>query len=307
LAYFAVSCFAADNNKITELIDRYTRPLTFLAVIPYDSEKFIDDLAQMYDEHVFVLWGQQHNLVKRELPSNYVRLNARTTVESLKHISECEHFDIVFVQDNQCELNREYASVLYNLGEHVFVRVKAEEKAFAQHLVVSNFRHLENYSDGSLLFFCSHPITFLKRTQWLEFASDANFVRHIHSTYTEKTLHKNYGTDPTSSLWIPGINLMTFKMLDGRTPCSFRLRTEINKLFTTPHSDWMPNNMVIQGDLLALIDYEDPLATEPKTVQDKGMLDLMIQFATEYTPERIPTLFKEILTYCFQKIHTLRK
>ncbi len=116
-------------------------------------------------------------------------------------------------------------------------------------------------------------------------------------------LYKNYGINHTVSAWLPGINLMTFKMLNGKIPSFEQLENEVIRLFKVPHVDWMPNNMIVQGNNVSLIDFEDPNGSEPRTVRTQHMLDLVVSFVTEPAREKIPARFDEIINYCYEQIH----
>jgi len=56
--------------------------------------------------------------------------------------------------------------------------------------------------------------------------------------------------------WKPGINLITYLCLNGRYPDRNNLVQSI--AIDRDHSDWMPNNMIVQGNKITLIDKGDP-------------------------------------------------
>ena len=58
--------------------------------------------------------------------------------------------------------------------------------------------------------------------------------------------------------WIPGINLLTFKMCQGAYPTPEMLKEELSVIRDPSHNDWMINNMIVQGNKIELIDYNDP-------------------------------------------------
>ena len=77
----------------------------------------------------------------------------------------------------------------------------------------------------------------------------------INSTFKEKTLYKPR-IDKTIP-WKKGINLWTFKKLNGVYPTKNVIYNEIKRLAALPHEDFVPWNMVIQGKTIELIDWED--------------------------------------------------
>lgn len=91
-------------------------------------------------------------------------------------------------------------------------------------------------------------------------------------------------------------------MLNGQIPSTSQLQQEITRLFSIDRLDWMPNNMIVQGNTLELIDFDHP-GSEPKTVKTQHMLNSVTKFVTEPLPQRIPSIFNEILLYCRQQLH----
>lgn len=295
--FLYTTCFASsiEWNEICKIAQLYTRPITFLGIA---DGGLVSSIASNY-KGVFVLIHP--NEAKLSQP-NLVHLRTRCSKEMLIHLGESEHFDLVFIKNHIGNPDMNYAKALYHLGEHVIVSVDKRSKSLIPYLHIQGFKEIKTDQRDFLLFFASHRISYLKRTQWLEFPNDQNYVRHIQSTYHEKIHHKNFGPLPSTSVWQPGINLMTFKMLEGVYPDTAQLEKEIRDLYSIPHPDWMPNNIIVQGKNLKLIDFEG-LNGLKKTVQDEEMLRLMVKFVRESDPEKIPQIYEEILSYCRFKIH----
>lgn len=287
---------ASELDEIHKVASSYTRPITFLTIA---DESIVSSLASSY-QGVFVHVDPKSHT--SSLP-NTVHLKKTCTSKVLAHLGECEHFDLVFVKNHGNELNGAYAKALYHLGEHVFVSLDRHSSLLAPHLVASGFQEIKLSCKGIRMFFASHPITYLKRTHWLEPASDSNFVRHIHSTYSEKIHYKNLKDIQSVTVWQAGINLMTFKILEGSFPNSLRLEEEINRLYKIPHPDWMPNNILVQGENLVLIDDELFEGGVEKTVHDPEMLGLMVSFVKEQASQKTQQNYRDILSYCRLKIH----
>ena len=97
----------------------------------------------------------------------------------------------------------------------------------------------------------------LLRYSWL---SALNKKEHtIQSTFTEKKLTK-IGKSGKSIIsdWAPGINLVTYKMYYGAYPSKDCVKDLCKSLSTIQNNDWLPNNMILQGKKLLMIDINDP-------------------------------------------------
>lgn len=289
-----------EKEYIYQLLDLYERPITFLAIT--DDEAFIRNLSIDY-QGVFVHIHPNKIDDYKDYPLNYIHLQKKMSNEDLIHLEESEHFDVVYIKAKALK-DKKCAQTLYHLGEHVFVWVLNSEKKF--HKMIHKVNFLPVYTSqfrGDIMYFAKHKIAYNKRTQWLQPPSHLNAVRVINSTFASKTLEKRHEEPPSISAWIPGINLMTFKMLNGRYPNANTLMNEIGRLYYIPHLDWMPNNIVIQGCQLKLIDFDDPETSNPKTVHTETMLSLMLEFVSELDSKKIPGLFDAILHYNRTQIH----
>ena len=47
-------------------------------------------------------------------------------------------------------------------------------------------------------------------------------------------------------------------MCSGSYPSSIKLKKAVDAIKDVLHSDWRPHNMIVQGDHIAMIDYDDP-------------------------------------------------
>ena len=80
----------------------------------------------------------------------------------------------------------------------------------------------------------------------------------VKSTFETKMFIKkdNYAPFLTYTTdWIPGINFLSFAMLNGSYPDRKTLSEHIPISLT--HADWALNNMIIQGSRIKLIDFDD--------------------------------------------------
>lgn len=58
--------------------------------------------------------------------------------------------------------------------------------------------------------------------------------------------------------WVPGVNILTFKMYHGSYPTTEMLQKSMKKLKGIAHNDWSINNMVLSGHRLIFVDFNDP-------------------------------------------------
>jgi hypothetical protein len=296
----SVALCSFEYELLKKQIDCYTRPITFLGITRNHALFF--ELAMQYPDSVFVLWDCNMISNAIELPENIIHLRSLCTTALLKRIGESEHFDMVYIQEpHQC--TSQEVALWYHVGEHVIVQ-SSFKKEIIPYFYTAGFTDLVTHGQ-EVIASAYHPITFLRRNQWLEEPNEGNYVRNITSTYHEKLLHKTYGPNPVKSQWMPGINLVTFKMLQGAIPSATQLCQEIDRLFYIPHLDWMPNNIIVQGNQLQLIDFDVP-GSPAKTVHTPHMLYLQKLFVAEEDPDNIPALFETILVYCREQLHPVK-
>ncbi|MCI5053051.1 MAG: hypothetical protein MRY21_07975 [Simkaniaceae bacterium] len=89
----------------------------------------------------------------------------------------------------------------------------------------------------------------------------------VSSTYNDirfKKVNTKRGQCCEAELeWIPGINLVSYLIYNGHHP-SRAIAAELLPIDLT-HTDWMPNNVIVQGSRLRLIDFSDPPYTGPRS------------------------------------------
>ncbi|MEX0939746.1 MAG: hypothetical protein WDZ41_00120 [Candidatus Babeliales bacterium] len=278
-------------------LNYFNRPITYLEI---SSEiEHITSLAQKNKESTFILWSS-NNIINPTYLDNMIHLSELLTKDTIQRFSECEHIDIAFINSEQQKIPRSWVTVIACLAEHVFIQVNYDS-ILQDELRAVGFETIEK-KQSKVMYYKANKITFLKRTQWLEPASNGNAVREIISSYDTKFFLKKYIKDPKPIPWKSGINFMTFKMLKGIYPRSDQLCSEVLKMYNIPHLDWMPNNMVVQGKNLTLIDMDNS-NYEAKTVRTDIMLELMILFAKEIKPDNIRYLFNLIIFYCRIMVH----
>lgn len=262
-------------ENIDGFLKKYNRPFTMLDL--GQAEDHIGwDLYHKYPDSVFVFMGQDsfslHACLKRS-PSNIVVLDKVSSLPNLKHLGECEHFDIVYLPNIQSRYGGDWKDaidVALQLGDHLIISISADQQELIEYMALKNFDCWgETVANGvSRKFYIARsPNKVLKRKSWLRLCMQKDLYC-IKSNFDEKQLIK-----PSSEIheseevvsWIPGINFCTFKMCNGKYPTSAQLKQCLYTIKDFQHTDWIMNNMIIQGTVLKLIDSCDLRSKRPLT------------------------------------------
>lgn len=220
--------------------------------------------------------------------NNIIFLRRKFTLQDLQRLGECEHFDVVlafniihhFPQDwNQV------AQAIFNLGDTILIEnppVEPVAAPWSNHIRkgVSNMilaqggrriAQVERHTSKdrkSNIFLMNNNKTHIFRTMWFAPRVDTPGAYRIpkgpyviksnfHQKHLVKTDH--YPRKKVVSIpWKRGINLMTYKMLNGVFPRPPQIKQAIRNLSTIKSNDWMPNNMIMQGRNIEMIDTNDP-------------------------------------------------
>ncbi len=210
---------------------------------------------------------------------NIIVLFKLVAPSDLKRLSECEHFDVVFafnIFDHfGIEGWREVIDAVLNMADHVIVenppqepnlggpqngiRQDIEDYLFSQggKLLAKVKRHTSDTYSSMIL--VSNPGGVRKRKAWLTPpARDESYV--IQSDFERKSLSKNVKppkTCRTKLEWHRGINLVTFKMMNGVYPEIDTIKQLVKQTGSATANDWVVHNMILQGLSIKLIDQED--------------------------------------------------
>ena len=133
----------------------------------------------------------------------------------------------------------------------------------------------------------------LARKQWL-FPHESNDNLKIESDYQKRTLIKKLPDIPAKRVsdWEPGINLMTFLMYKGAYPPRKQIKKALKNIMDKTHNDWTVNNMILQGNKLCLIDWNDPThGPNGGRRSTSRVLKAHIRLVSIKNPERIEHYF----------------
>ncbi len=306
---------------IQKVLDQYKRPFTMLDLGARQGY-FSFRTAHDYESVCVMIEGnhlhypragtQLLGLCKaNDQLENIVFLNKPIAVEDLRRMSECEAFDVVLafnvIHSFGMETWEDLADTILGLGDITIIETPPQDPDLGEE--TNAFRKkIENYllsKNGKVIgqvpSFSSPAIMsniyvieaekkHISRKTWIRKPGEA-LAYEIHSNYKEKFIKKVYASQQEEvSTWIPGINLITFKMYNGAYPTKEKLKASIEKLAKEPHSDWRAGNMVVQGSSLSLIDKTDPYRPQTSTCNERK-LQRHLRFIEIDDPQEIESFF----------------
>ncbi len=179
-------------------------------------------------------------------------LKKQPDLEALAILGDCEHFDVT------CAFSviKQYGSLwqqavmrIIRLADYTFIESTLPEHVrFLQEL---NGEIVADYNDVKLWLIHKEK-KYLLRRSWFYLATN-NKMYAIKSTFNAKELVKDKGFIETTP-WIAGINLQTFKELNGIYPTHAMIREHITSLKSIAHNDMAIFNIVIRPEGLVPID-----------------------------------------------------
>lgn len=267
-------------QPIEDVLKQFNRPFTVLELNRPDKAISLFASSQ-FIKSVFVLALPPNHepiiecIYDMSLKRNVVVLSRPLNEELISRLGDCEHFDVVFIgsffeQFPQCSSS--LLDALLTLGQYTIFEGPLlsnglTEEEYNQWLIIKQRlmqqggKYLGNFTEGNKrLYIIEQKKRFLKRKSWV-LPPLAKQSHRIFSDFRKKILYKSEKDmkgHVTYSTWIPGINLITFIMLDGMVPSREEIKKALLGLQYVPHSDWMINNMIVQGKEIQLIDFKDP-------------------------------------------------
>ncbi|NGX40004.1 MAG: hypothetical protein KR126chlam1_01344 [Chlamydiae bacterium] len=261
------------HTPLTPLLDLFERPFTLLELKP-QKNKNCAKIARDY-QCAYVSLGKQETLLPlteiSEVADQLTILKADPTADRLINLAECEHFDIVLADSLSFPFVEANLKHLLGLGDYLIFTVSSNlnERAFQRYfsaLQEKNFLFLKRdekgitpfYSDDQRAFETSNSSELLcvvhtpkKKLTRNHYLSPRFREYFIESSFEEKILRKKERT----SFWCPGINLCTYKMLEGVYPNAEQIREDLLTTRYIDHPDLAPYNVVLNGAEPILIDW----------------------------------------------------
>lgn len=266
LLYLVVLCSSLRGqyfDSLSKIIDRFSRPITFLEVGAVEYASVFAEVKSVAS--CALIAGTRCELS----PQLTLLAPDHISLDHLNKLAQCEHIDVVLMHDISRYLRvplASYVGTVINSGEHVFI--EATNPALQK--VLASCSVLKKLSDT--LFYGYRPKEYLSYARFSARTPSATQYRVV-STYQEKWLMKD-GAQQRQP-WIPGINLVTFVMLQGRQPTNNSILHQIGffkKRYRT-HTDLVLGNIIVQGESLHPIDDGDGR----RSASSKKCLDMALR------------------------------
>lgn len=241
--------------SIKKILDNYKRPFTVLDIGASEGY-FSIRIAAEYDCTCVMIEGDNALLLpeicRLNKPlSNLIVLEKFITPKDLKELGECEHFDVVLAFNVIHQMKNAWKETIDNLltlGDNIFIENPPPDCRTAANKEVLPLidAYLAQDKKGKVI----GQVPRYGRPGLP--SPDQKYSNVYLFEMNKNVLNKNKKND-----WKKGINLWTFKNLNGVYPTKDIICQEIKRLSTFSHGDFLPWNMVIQGDNLELIDCDD--------------------------------------------------
>lgn len=308
------------------VLSRYTRSFTMLD-IGASQGYYSLRAANKYSDSVFVMIeGNNRHYPKigdqilsickcnTEL-DNIILLNKQIVVKDLKRLGECEYFDVILLLNIAHWFGDQWKDLLdyvIRMGDNIIIENPPQEPAIASKQSNQLRKKIEDYvlSKGAKIIgkVKRHTSNTFSNVYLLKNDKDYYLTRKtwlmpklkrkshcISSNFKKKIFFKEI--DHRSGLimksdWLSGINLITFKMYNGSYPSNELIKENMIQLSSFPSNDWMPNNMIIQGVKLVMVDTDDPNRC---TIFEKYKLKKILNLLDINDPKEFKKFFWENL------------
>jgi hypothetical protein len=274
---------------IQEVLDRYRRPFDMLD-IGASQGYFSFRAAHDYDCVCVMIEGNNQAYPKagsqlldlcqaNDSLDNIILLNKEVALEDLLKLGECESLSVVLAFNIIHWFGsrwREITDAILALGDNIIIETPPEEdcanreqnalrKSIEEYLISQKAiilgkvpRHTSENKMANIYLLESEKKS-LERKHWLAPKTSDRYV--IRSNYKEKTITKWPPHVERMKVinWKPGINLITFLMYNGAYPSRETIEASVRSIQDLSHNDWTVNNMILQGNRLSLIDWDDPV------------------------------------------------
>lgn len=263
---------------IKSILELYERPFTMLDIGAAQGYHSLM-AAWQYPESVFVMIEGNNNsypMAGDQLLSickcndqlkNIIHLNKPVVVSDLQKLGSCEHFDVVLALNIIHWLGPDYKETIdaiLTLGDNIIIETPPEQEPIKKEIILYLNqigaellslvpRHTGKDAWAPMYLIKSEKAKVLKKSTWIGKEREYEVI----SDFKEKKLKKIDDCSGELFLtdWVPGINLITFKMYMGAYPTTKTLKNEVSRLKDAEHNDWNPNNFIVQGNQLKLIDF----------------------------------------------------
>ncbi len=314
---------------IQQILDKYKRPFTMLDIgasqgyYSFKTAHDYDSVCVMIEgnNRFYPMTGSQLlDLCKINNLDNIIHLNKSVVPNDLIRLSECEHFDVVLALNIIHWFPDQWQNVtdaILNMGDNIIIETPPQEsvasnkgnqirKKIENYLISKNAKILGKVSRHtsnafSTIYLVESNKDFMERKTWIKKNKLNGKTHFIDSSFEKKQFTKQVDCSPDiiiTSDWVPGINLITFKMYNGTYPLKEDIKNNIKKIKDPLriHNDWLVNNMIIQGKKIVLIDYNDPTHNHPGAARySEKLLNKHLRIVDFDNPTEFEHYFREVL------------
>lgn len=277
-------------SVIKEQASKFSRPFTVLDIgsnLGYFAIRLAEDFPECTVVALEGLYGNwlQENLEKND-SQRVILLNKNFSLNDLKILAECEHFDLVLAMSVTHHIKGDFKDVLKTirqLGESKIVEIPTEDNACGQASVQCSFipddATVIGYGKSHLngpkrpIFYMHDKKTKLKKT-YINSDRENPKEHHIESNYNSKVFAKE---KESVYDWHRGINLKTYLHFNGIYPDKNKIIEMVNhRRPKIKHGDLKPHNIILQGDDVKYIDFleKDAAIYDDEETFQKTLLDI---------------------------------
>ncbi|MCX5921899.1 MAG: hypothetical protein NTX86_01065 [Candidatus Dependentiae bacterium] len=272
-------------QALQPLLNHYQRPITFLELWP-ETGQLSCHVAKNYNSVCVMIDAKcaQNLLSACQKCNNVVLLKQNLSINDIHSLGECEHFDVTFVPDIANRFPTTWQKVineLMKLGDYLIIQAPAQGAPLCQ--AITDYiqkKRGEPLSDvctneQGILYVLNTPKKHIIKRRWNYEKTWELGEYTIESTFAKKKFikHKKKPAGYTVTPWHPGINLYTFKQLNGAYPTKDMIRRKIQQFATMKHNDFRIFNLIIQGEKLVPIDCDE----NERHASIKEMLPILLQ------------------------------
>jgi len=276
---------AAKSKGVRQCADRfelirnfcaqYQRPFTVLDLgcnLGYFSLRLAEtfDCTVVAAEGIYGDWTEE--VMRENGKTRVILLKKIFTLADLRTLAAVEHFDVVLALSVVHHLDGtfdESLEVLRSLGDHLIMELPFEENACGPAIVQqaataqlpaeAQFMGLgkSHLAEGERPFYSlSRPKTQLLKSYLGTPRTGLRLT--VHSSFTEK--RAEFANKSETRAWHRGINLQTYLWFNGAYPARHEIAqmVQAHDLGGATHRDIQPWNVLLQGDEVQFIDYDDP-------------------------------------------------
>ncbi|HJM69094.1 MAG TPA: hypothetical protein QGF02_04055 [Candidatus Babeliales bacterium] len=274
-------------NIMKPIMDKYSRSFTLLDIgsaagyFAIRSAADFDCTAVMMEQNYQPL--QKICEANTDL-NNLVFLNTRCDVKMLRCLGDCEHFDVIMALNVIHHFEEKWEAcldALMKLGDNLLIETPVKtttgsvigSKYLTQlnnaiqkrgGVILGEVPRWSSPKDPARIYHVKCPSKKLRYTRYDTVNPSAARNYPIESNYEEKFMHKK----GQKLEWLKGMNLWTFKILNGTFPSTPVLKKSVLDVFKDDYKDFMIWNLILQGNEVKVIDQDEDWHPSARGLKD---------------------------------------